>query len=164
MAFSIRCPICRKKFPWEPAVGFPDECPNPECQSRIAHDREDDDVVMPFIRTSAKTKATDQVYRDMEHASEHRAQQAMELTGASAAEVASLKITDLKPTRHEGAIAAPSLPAHLQNVGRFAGSGSEFAVGTASGAVTVDGKTTTGIVPNAGMKAQSTIQRLMRGY
>lgn len=107
MAFSIRCPVCRQKFPWEPKAGFPEMCPNEACQSRIAHDRADDDVVLPFMRTSEATKRTDQVYRDMERGSEIRAQLAAEQLGVPVSDMSALKITDLQSTKIPGSIAAP---------------------------------------------------------
>lgn len=86
------------------------------------------------------------------------------MTGASAEEVSSLKITDLKPTTRPGDVAAPPLPVHLQNVGGFKSNGSEFSAGISSGNVTVNGVTTQGIAPRAGMTAQTAIQRQLRGY
>lgn len=105
--YSIRCPVCRQKFGWDPLQGFPDDCPNPECQSHIGHDRADEDVVVPFIRTDTRTKATDQLYRQMEAGSEFRAQAAAEMLGVPTSEMSGLKITDLRDNQHEGDIAAP---------------------------------------------------------
>lgn len=122
MAFALRCPVCRTKFKWDPTAGFPEYCPNEECSSRIAHDRADDDIVIPFIRHAA-TSANDQVYRQMEAGSEQRAKMAAEQLGVPVADMSDLKITDLQSTRHEGDIAAPPLPAHLQNYGSFGGGG-----------------------------------------
>ena len=105
MASKLRCPACRVTFPWDPAEGFPEYCPNETCETRIAHDRADDDVVTPFIR-HAKTKANDKVYRDIEAASIQRAELAAEMAGVPVSDMADLKITDLRSTRHEGDIAA----------------------------------------------------------
>lgn len=163
MSYAIRCSVCRVKFSWKPADGLPDECPNPECRTRMGHDNDDTVICMPSLR-SARTDANDKVYRDMERGSEIRAQAAAELTGASVAEMSALKITDLKPTRHEGDVAAPPLPPHLRGVGGFADNGQSFGTGTSSGAVTVNGQVTTGIEPNAGMRAHTSVQRLMRGH
>jgi len=151
MALTIRCPDCRKTFPWdfEVAGGWPEQCPNRTCKSRIGGDRDDDDIVMPFISTSGKTKATDKVYRDIEHGSEVRAQAAAEMTGATAAEMSALKITDLKPTTRHGDIAAPPLPAHLQKLGSFGGSN-----GSEHGAAVQQGP-----FPNAGAHARTMLNR-----
>ena len=166
MAMKVRCPTCRKTFPWDftAAGGWPDICPIRECQSRIGGDRADDDIVLPFISTSGKTKATDKVYRDMERGSEVRAEAAREMTGASAEEVSGLKITDLKPTTHAGDIAAPPLPAHLQHVGGFKGNGAEFAAGISTGDVTLNDKVVGHVAPRAGITAQTAIQRQLRGF
>ena len=86
MAFSLRCPVCRVKFAWDVKAGWPDYCPNDACQSRIAHDRADDDIVIPFIRHTA-TKSTDQVYRDIESSSERRAEMAAAEAGISEGDV-----------------------------------------------------------------------------
>lgn len=106
MASKLRCPACRVTFPWDPAKGFPEFCPNTLCETRIAHDREDSDVVMPFVRTSAKTKVIDRTYREMETASEHRAIAAAEMAGVPVSEMSDLKITNLRSTTHEGDVAA----------------------------------------------------------
>ena len=104
----IRCPDCREKFQWDiTKYGYPDVCPNKACQSRIAHDREDDDIVMPFVRSSTRTKARDQVYRDMERGSEVRAQAAADMLGVPVSDMSGLKITDLNDRQRPGDIAAP---------------------------------------------------------
>ena len=147
-SFSLRCPTCRTKFKWEdPTKGMPEYCPNPECATRIAHDRADDDIVMPSLK-SMRSASHDQVYREMEKASEHRAEQAALQSGADISEMAGLKITDLRPTRREGDIAAQPLPAHLQNLGSFSGGqGAEYASSVQSGPE-----------PNAGARMRTALQ------
>lgn len=83
MATKIRCQACRQTFPWDftAAGGWPDVCPNKSCGTRIGGDRADDDIVLPFISTSGKTRATDKVYRDMERGSEIRAEAARDDRG-----------------------------------------------------------------------------------
>ena len=105
MAYSLRCPVCRVKMPWDPTAGFPEFCPNISCESRIAHDRDDSDVVMPFYR-SAATKANDDLYRQMEKGSEFRAQAAAEQLGVPVSEMSDLKITNLNSTRYSNDVAA----------------------------------------------------------
>lgn len=105
MAYSLKCPVCRKKFPWNPTEGMPDDCAL--CGAVIGGG--DDNVIsMPAIRT-AVSKATDKVYRDIEAASEVRAAQAAEVAGVPVSEMSGLKITDLRPTTHHGDVAAPLL-------------------------------------------------------
>lgn len=104
MAFSLRCPDCRGKFAWNPCKGMPKNCVL--CGAYVGHDRDDDDIVVPFIR-HASTTASDKVYRDMERGSERRAEMAAEMAGVPVSEMSGLKITDLAPTRHEGDVAAP---------------------------------------------------------
>jgi len=147
MAYSIRCMSCHKKTPWDPSKGYPKECA--ECGFDFGPDREDDDVVMPFVRSSGISKAHDQVFRQIETASEQRVQQAAEMTGMPTADLSHLKITDLRPTMIPGSIAAPPLPAHLQNVGRFQGMGNEWA-----------GAVKSGPEPNAGARTMLRMQRI----
>lgn len=155
MAVKLRCPVCRKTFPWDVAHGFPDDCP--ECGAHVASDRPDDEIVMPSLRT-AKMALTDQVYRQMESGSEVRAQAAAEQLGVPVSEMSDLKITDLRSTRNPGEIAAPPLPAHLQGIGSFGGAnGSQYSAQVQSGPS-----------PNAGAKARTAIQayhgNLTKGY
>lgn len=107
----IRCPVCRTKFKWDlAALGYPEECPVKTCESHIGHDRADDDVVMPFVRSVAKAHVVDKVYRDMERGSEIRAQAAAEMTGATNEEMSGLKITDLRTGGRPGDVAAVPVP------------------------------------------------------
>lgn len=169
MAYSIRCPVCREKFPWIPTDGFPEECPNTGCKSRIAHDRADDDIVLPFIRSSAKTKAVDGMYRQMEEGSEFRAQAAAAELGVPASEMSSLKITNMQDNLRPGDMAAKEVTAanntvvrHMEatGVGGFQQNGAGFASGTSTGAINVNGKIVQGIEPRAGARTMSRIQRL----
>lgn len=156
MAVKLRCPDCRGTFPWDlTGKGYPTDCPL--CESHIGHDREDDDVVMPMMQLRGNTDRVDQVYRDMERGSEIRAQIAAEQAGVPASEMSGLKITDLRSTKHPGSIAAPPLPAHLQNMGSFGGNGAEYATAIQ-----------TGPAPNAGAHARTALQQhhgaLTRGH
>lgn len=104
---KLVCPDCRKKFPWEKNTAFPRFCPL--CSSDIGHDTADDDIVMPFIRSSQRTaqaQSADDVYRQMEKGSEVRAQMAAEHLGVSASEMSDLKVTNLKDASRPGEIAA----------------------------------------------------------
>lgn len=103
---TIKCGLCREKFPWPKDTKFPDYCAC--CGKYIGHGRDDDDIVMPFIRTNGKSASVDKVYRDMEAGSEFRAQMAAEQAGVPVSEMAGLKITNLND-RRDAEIAAPAL-------------------------------------------------------
>ncbi len=114
MATVAVCPECRKRFPWKVELGYPQFCPL--CGFTMGCDRADDDIVIPFIR-SEKFKSSDSVYRDMEKASERRAEMAAEMAGTSVEDMSVLKITDMKDNTREGEIAAPSVGANLAALG-----------------------------------------------
>jgi len=147
MAVKLRCWSCRKAFRWNTEEKWPDFCPL--CNADVRNDRADDDVVMPFIRSSSVSKAHDKVYRDMEAASERRVADVAAITGERPADLSHLKITDLRPTVHPGSVAAPPLPAPLQNLGGYQTSGNEWA-----------GAVKSGPFPNAGAKTLTSMQRL----
>lgn len=153
MAFQLRCPDCRKAFPWKPTAGMPEQCPL--CDVRIGNDRADDDVVMPFIR-SAKTTNNDKLYRDLEKGSETRAELAAQQLGVPVSDMLAMKMTDMNDSQREGDIAAKLVPDKGEGQYFQPGSnGAEFMAGNASGAVTVNGVTQLGVVPRAGANAIS---------
>lgn len=96
MKVILRCPLCREKFKYDVADGFPDDCQ--VCGKRIAHDREDDDVVIPYF-LSDKTKKTDGVARQVMDGSEQRAEMAAAMAGVPVSEMSGLKVTDLNDRR-----------------------------------------------------------------
>lgn len=108
MAVVLQCPICEDKFRWDFAEKskWPTKCPS--CHEVIHEDKPDDEICMPAF-LSAKTKRTDAVYDQMAAGSEVRAQAAADLAGCSVADMSSLKITDLKSTKHQGEVAAPQV-------------------------------------------------------
>ncbi len=112
MATKLRCPACRDTFPWDVKLGMPKVCPL--CAERVGHDRADDDIVMPFIRT--KSPGIDRVYRDMEAGSEKRAAMAAEMAGVPVSEMSDLKITNLRDGQREGDVSAPPV---VNDVTRF---------------------------------------------
>ena len=157
MAFVLRCPKCRDTFPYLPKDGMPDICPL--CREFVGSG--DSTVIsMPMIR-SAKTRSADQLYRSMEKGSEVRAEKAAEMLGIAPSDMSALKMTDMKDSAREGENSAPPLPAAADLGKFFQPNGSEYGAGTASGAITVNGRITTGIEPRAGATAMSNIQRLM---
>ncbi len=174
MAFALRCPDCRKAFRWEPTKEFPESCPL--CGAQMADDKSENDnvIVMPAF-LSAKTRQNDQVQRQAVDASEQRVYKAAEMAGCDASDMAALKVTDLRPTRHEGDVAhVPVQNAvsqqmdYLQQRGAPVGfgagaNGSEFASGIATGAVTVNGQVFTGIEPRAGARAAERTQKILHG-
>lgn len=150
----IRCPACRVKFKWDITRGYPEFCPNEDCSTRIAHDRADDDIVLPFIRSTERTKAVDKVYRDIEQGSEVRAQAAAEMTGAPASEMSSLKITDLRDNQRYGEHAVqlqnnPVSQMMQQNPHTF---------GFGSAGVQYSGQVSSGDAPNMGAHMRNFIR------
>src|SRR4051812_43196490 len=89
MAFVIVCSDCRGRFKWT------DQNPKfcAKCGASFGNDPDDDDICMPAF-LSAKSAATDKVYRDMEAGSEVRAQLAADKLGVPVSEMSDLKITD----------------------------------------------------------------------
>lgn len=149
---KLRCPDCRGTFSYTPGA-WPRFCPL--CGTDINNDRDDDDIVMPFVRRGAM-KATDQVYRDMERGSEVRAQLAAEKLGVPVSEMSDLKITNLNSSAREGDVAAvdkvtPVTQMMDTGIGGFQGAnGAAFAAGVKSGHY-----------PNAGAGAVTAVQRIM---
>jgi len=93
----LQCPECAHKFYAKTA--FPECCPN--CQYEYDPEPEDTVIPMPSLR-SATTKATDKVYRDMETASIHRAEEAARMAGVPVSEMSHLKITNLRDNVQPG--------------------------------------------------------------
>lgn len=98
---KLRCPDCRETFAWNTKKAWPKFCP--ECGSDINNDRPDYDIPKPFISRSHKGSTfSDQVYSEMERASEARAEMAGEMAGTSASDMSGLKITNIKSNTREG--------------------------------------------------------------
>ena len=109
-------------------------------------------ICMPSIRTNARTRGVDKVYRDIEKASEQRAEEAASMLGVSKADMSDLKITDLRSTRHEGDVAAVPVNNEVsrlidRGVGGFQGDGAGYSGGVQ-----------TGPVPNAGAHMRTHLQ------
>lgn len=101
--WKLRCPDCSGTFKWPGDQKLPDFCPLCQAPQNVP---DDDEICMPFIR-SAATGATDKVYRDMERGSEVRAQAASDILGVPTADVADLKITNLRDTHYGEASQVP---------------------------------------------------------
>ena len=91
----VQCPQCAHKFY---AMSIWGCCP--ECGYE-AEEPDDTVITLPSLR-SATTKATDKVYRDMETASIHRAEQAAAMAGVPVSEMSHLKITNLRDNVQTG--------------------------------------------------------------
>lgn len=148
--FSLKCPHCRGKFPWDPTAGMPDNCAL--CGEFVGTTRADDDIVMPFIR-SASSKATDKVYRDMEAGSEVRAEAAAMAAGVPVSDMADLKITNLNSTRHAGDIAAPEVRNSVSDFMQTTGIGGFKGVDGAG----YSGAVQSGPAPNAGARMRTAL-------
>src|SRR5215472_4902554 len=91
----VQCPECANKFYSDSVWGM---CPHCGYQ---AEEPDDTVISLPALR-SATTKATDKVYRDMETASIHRAEQAAAMAGVPVSEMSHLKITNLRDNVQNG--------------------------------------------------------------
>jgi hypothetical protein len=156
MAFALRCPECRKTFKWEPTKPDPRFCPL--CDADMGEPPDADVISIPAF-LSAKTKATDKVYRDHESASMVRVEKAAELAGVPVSEMASLKITDIKGGTHEGDIAAmPVVNAVTQQMDAINARGGQVGwQGTAG--VEYSGAVQQGPFPNMGAKMRTAIHQ-----
>jgi hypothetical protein len=102
MGVRLRCPECRETFPWDTNKPWPVHCPI--CRYDVSLPP-GDEVVMPFISTSGKTKAADNVYKAMEAGSQVRAEAASEMTGQPVSEFSDLKITNMRDNLKQGEMA-----------------------------------------------------------
>jgi hypothetical protein len=91
VVIKLRCPDCGQTFKWPGGQAWPDFCPH--CRAPVS--KGSDEIAMPFIR-SAKTKANDALYRQMEDASEQRAQEAASMLNVPVSDVSDLKITNMR--------------------------------------------------------------------
>jgi len=155
MGYSLRCPSCRGKFPWNPTEGMPDICPL--CEGKVGHDRADDDIVLPFIRSSGRSKTIDNVYRDMERGSEVRAAAAAEMTGAPVSEMASLKITNMRDNQRAGdmAVQVPNNP-----VSQFMQANPGISGFQPAAALAYGGQISSGPHANAGARMRTVLQNM----
>jgi hypothetical protein len=91
----VQCPECANKFYSKTVYGMCPFC------GHEAEEPDDTVISLPAIR-NATTKATDKVYRDMETASIHRAEEAARVAGVPVAEMSHLKITNLRDNVQNG--------------------------------------------------------------
>jgi hypothetical protein len=169
--FQIRCPGCRKAFPWDPAIDLPERCPLKGC-GYVSKKREpevDEDGVIviaaPFLRSHVM-KANDGVYRELERSSEVRAQMAADMAGVPVSEMSHLKVTNIRDNTRPGEVAAmPVVNEVTKQMDMLKARGMPVGFGgqadttsTATGAITVNGQVIQGIQPRAGIKAMEQIQ------
>ena len=155
MAFALRCPECRKSFKWDAAKKFPRYCLL--CDADLGEERPDDEICMPAFLT-ARNKSVDQVYRDTENASIVRAEKAAEMLNVPVSEMSDMKITDLKSTKHEGAIAMPQVVNEVtQRMDAMAAKGLPVGFGAGPTGAEYCGAVASGPFPNQGAKMRSMI-------
>ena len=160
----LRCPVCRDKFKYDVADGWPDFCSL--CGADINNRRDDDDVVVPAF-LSQKSKNNDKVARDIMDGSETRAEMAAQMAGTSVDEMSSLKITNLNDrndaehsaieVRNEVTQRMDAMQARGMPVGFGGGVGGDpvtNAMGRAAEAHTGD-------APYAGLRERNRLQRIL---
>jgi hypothetical protein len=177
MAIVARCPGCRKTFPWKADLPLPTRCPLPGCGyvSQLKAPETDEDGVIvitaPFIG-SAKTKATDACYRELETSSAARAEAAAHMAGVPVSEMSHLKVTNLKDNTRPGEVAAmpvvndvtrqmDRMRAMGSPVGFGGAQGNAVDTGTATGAININGQVIQGIQPHAGRRAMDSTHDLL---
>src|SRR5258707_8478713 len=175
-AFVLKCPVCEKKFKYDVSEGWPDFCPL--CAHAMGNDRPDDEIVMPAF-LSQKSKNNDAVARQIMDGSEQRAEMAAAMAGVPVSEMSGLKVTNLNDRRDAEVAAMPvnnpvsQHMAAMQARGMPVGfSGAADTSGTATGALTVNGKRIQGILPKTRVSSllhtqnanSQSVQRMTRRY
>ena len=156
MAFALRCPDCRGKFPWTVNKRYPRHCPL--CDADLGEPVADDVISIPAF-WSAKSKSVDNVYRDIERSSEVRMEKAAEMTGLPVSDFNDLKVTNLRPTKHQGDIAvAPVVNDVTRQMDLIKANGG-MAGWQGANAVEYSQAVQTGPHPNMGAKMRSALQR-----
>ena len=154
MAFALRCPECRGTFRWDPKK-YARYCLL--CEADFGPERPDDEIVMPAF-LSAKTRATDQVGRDLMDSSNVRAEKAAEMLGVPVSEMSDMKVTDLKSTKHEGMVAMPQVVNEVtQRMDAMQKMGLPVGFGAGPTGAEYSGAVASGPFPNVGAKMRSMI-------
>ena len=131
----VQCPECANKFYAKTVYGVCPYC------GHEAEEPDDTVIPMPSLR-SATTGATDKVYRDIETASIHRAEEAARMAGVPVSEMSHLKITNLRDNVQNGETYAMPIRnavtdrmAQMQSMGQQTGfvDGSGFAANVNQG-------------------------------
>lgn len=151
-----RCPGCRRTFPWEPKNGLPSKCPLPGCDYE-AKEIDDTVISMPALR-SFRMKATDDVYRQTEKASEVRAQMAADAAGVSVSEMSGLKITNMRDNAKYGessVVPVVNEVTRQMDLIRARGGHAGFTTGAEHA------KAAQAAAPRSGINAMTAVQQLM---
>ena len=138
--YRLRCPDCRRVFPWQDTSSLPDYCPL--CGSYVGIETPADGTFVPKAPAIGRSHdSPNAVYRQMETASIARAEQAADMLGVSKSETAHMKITNMKDNAREGESAAISRPnpvsqlmqQYPQQVAVAQAQGAAYAAATRSG-------------------------------
>lgn len=159
MAFALRCPECRRAFKWDATKKFPRYCQFDDCKADFGEERPDDEICMPAFLTP-RNKSVDKVYRDTERASEVRAEKAADMLGVPVSEMSDMKITDFRPTKHEGAVAMPPVVNEVtQRMDAMAAQGLPVGFGAGPTGAEFSGAVQSGPHPNAGARTMNMIRQ-----
>lgn len=153
MSRVLICPDCRERIPFN-GLKWPNECPGCGKDTSLP---DTDEVCLPaFI--SPKKAAVDKVYRDIEAASERRAEAAAELAGVPVSEMSGLKITNLNDRRDAEIAAMPVNNSVSQAMQVPAGQPSPWGFQGGQG-LGYSGAVATGPNPNAGARAMHSVRQ-----
>lgn len=156
MAVKFRCSDCRGTFSWD--TELPSPCFCPLCRAEIGSARDDDEIVMPFIRSSARTKSIDGFYRDMEKKSEERVYMAAEAAGCAPSDMSDLKLTNLNDRRDAEVAHISVSNAVTQRMSEMEARGLQTGFNVTNAAELMGG-VQSGPAPNAGASFLTTLQR-----
>ena len=152
----LRCPVCRDKFKYDVADGWPDFCVL--CKADI-NNRVPDNVVTVPAFLSQKSKNNDAVARQIMDGSETRAQMAAAMAGTDASEMASLKITDLNDRNDTQFSAKEVVNPVTQRMDAMQAAGLPTGFGTnAADAMARAAASHTGDAPYAGLRTMKNLQ------
>lgn len=146
--YKFRCPDCSEEFR---AVDKPDWDFCPKCKTSLKTNN--DEICMPFI-SSSQAKSPDKVYRDMERASEFRANAAADILGVSASDVSDLKMTNLRDTKYGEVAHVPV----VNEVSKLMDAAPN-ATGFQTQGVQLSAGTQVGPLPNVGAKFQTQLRK-----
>ena len=156
-------------------MDLPERCPLKGCgyvAKRRDPEVDEDGVIViaaPFIG-SAKTKATDSCYRELETSSAARAEAAAHFAGVPVSEMSHLKVTNLKDNTREGEVAAMPVVNDVTrqmdfikrrggNVG-FGAEVSQFGPSIMTGGIELNGRPlTSGVEPSAGARMRKALHQ-----
>jgi hypothetical protein len=151
---KLRCPDCRKTFPWAAKEPWPEYCPM--CRACIHEPNDEEVICMPFVSSRGLVKSSDELYRKMEAGSERRVEMAAEKLGVEKSEVSELKITNLQDARNPGEVAAVPVNNSVTQVMAQAPTGA-FGFSGNNG-LGFSGAVGTGAFANSGAKFQSKLR------